>query len=138
MITITTSGGGHKLGRIGLCDKCAALCSGSTESHSDDVFSQSDNHSHTPASEGRRRHKSAAVNKSYPLEPLKPSSFDDMELHRQSSTEDVVSPRDVRNESRLGRGGRMLSVTEEVDNLLTGKAYSRKYLYSILCVFICL
>ena len=89
LITVTTSGG-SKMTKAGLCHKCLCRVLGDVPKANGDSRTVPDQQSPVPdsATAGRRRHRSAAVQPRAHEITLKPSSQDDIQLHRQGSRED--------------------------------------------------
>ncbi|XP_013385066.2 tuberin [Lingula anatina] len=133
IITITTSGGGNKLGKSGLCDKCTALCKtgmGNKNDTHEDPFSLSASEEKLKtdgASSMRRRHKSAYVSPR-PREALRQQSVDDIQLHKHGSSPEeretggaAVGGKEERLESDTNIGKSLgTEGTQTMDSLVQG------------------
>lgn len=89
LITITTSGG-SKVTKAGLCNKCLCRVRGDIQKANGDSETMADQQTAVPDSGTgvRRRHRSAAVQPRTHEITLKPSSQDDIQLHRHGSREE--------------------------------------------------
>ena len=112
LVTITTSGGGTKLGNTGLCEKCTA------------AYHSNEPKETKPVKSGRRRHRSdlqISRSQSTVVQPP-PSSLDDMEVN-QRSRDDMSLPLDVSGQDVAVQTGSSLSEqieTEPLESLIFG------------------
>ena len=114
LITITTSGGGTKIGNTGLCEKCTAAYH----------FNQMKD-TKSPKASGRRRHRSElqiSRSQSTVVAPP-PSSLDDLEVS-QRSRDDLNLSLDVSGQDVAVQTGSSLSdhlESEPLESLIFGK-----------------
>ncbi|CAH1794876.1 unnamed protein product [Owenia fusiformis] len=98
LITITTSGGGTKVGKSGVCEKCNSLMMvHMKKQHENLQRSSSVSTSNESLAGRRRRHKSAAVRTLSSVEPLQSLNLsqDDMFLQRQQTDDAGFSQSDT-------------------------------------------
>ena len=105
LITITTSGGGTKVGNTGLCEKCTA------------AYHTAEPKETKPAKTGRRRHRSdVQFSRSHStVVPPAPSSLDDMDVP-QRSRDDLSLPLDVAGQDVAVQTGSSLSEHSTLEN----------------------
>ena len=127
LITITTSGGGTKVGNTGLCEKCTA------------AYHAAEPKETKPAKTGRRRHRSdLQISRSHStVVRTPPSSLDDMDVpHRaHRSRDDLNLPLDVAGQDVAVQTGSSLSEhstleSEPLESLIFGK-YKLKFAFKI-------